>query len=191
MGHSIALNFEDGVTRFIECRPGETIADASYRLGIDIPLDCRDGVCGTCKCRVESGECDRGSYFEDALTGEEAAEGLALACQTRPKTDLVVAIAASSAACKTRGQTYRPRGRRVARGIHDQNPRLHLLYLRGGRRQHPFAQGLCHGSYRGWPPEWRRRGRLPVRPAAHGGRSPCLARRAERDAGEFLLRKVR
>ena len=60
MGHSIALNFEDGVTRFIECRPDETIADASYRLGINIPLDCRDGVCGTCKCRVEAGEYDRG-----------------------------------------------------------------------------------------------------------------------------------
>jgi benzoate/toluate 1,2-dioxygenase reductase component len=109
MGHSIALNFEDGVTRFIECRPGETIADASYSAGINIPLDCRDGVCGTCKCRVEAGEYDRGNYLEDALTEEEAAEGLALACQTRPKMDLVVAIAASSEACKTRGQTYRSR----------------------------------------------------------------------------------
>jgi benzoate/toluate 1,2-dioxygenase reductase subunit len=109
MDHSIALNFEDGVTRFIECRPGETIADASYRVGINIPLDCRDGVCGTCKCRVASGEYDRGSYLEDALTEEEAAEALALACQTRPKTDLVVAIAASSEACKTGGQTYRAR----------------------------------------------------------------------------------
>ncbi len=87
MGHRIALSFEDGVTRFIECRPDETITDASYRVGINIPLDCRDGVCGTCKCRVEAGEYDRGSYFEDALTEEEAAEGLALACQTRPKTD--------------------------------------------------------------------------------------------------------
>jgi benzoate/toluate 1,2-dioxygenase reductase subunit len=106
MPHAIALNFEDGVTRFIECRPDETIADASYRVGINIPLDCRDGVCGTCKCRVESGEYDRGSYLEDALTEEEAAAGLALACQTRPKTDLVVAIAASSEACRTGGQTY-------------------------------------------------------------------------------------
>jgi len=115
MGHSIALNFEDGVTRFIACRPDETIADASYRVGINIPLDCRDGVCGTCKCRVESGEYDRGSYLEDALTQDEAAEGLALACQTRPKTDLVVAIAASSEACKTGGQTYRARLRSVDR----------------------------------------------------------------------------
>jgi len=109
MDHSIALNFEDGVTRFIECRPDETIADASYRAGINIPLDCRDGVCGTCKCRVDSGEYDRGSYVEDALTEEEAAVGLALACQARPKTDLVVAIAASSEFCRTGDQTCRTR----------------------------------------------------------------------------------
>jgi benzoate/toluate 1,2-dioxygenase reductase subunit len=115
MGHSIALNFEDGVTRFIECRPDETIADASYRVGINIPLDCRDGVCGTCKCRVEAGEYDRGNYLEDALTEEEAAAGLALACQTRPKTNLVVSIAASSAACKTPGQMYRARLHSVER----------------------------------------------------------------------------
>jgi len=44
MVHSIALNFEDGVTRFIACGPDETIADACYRAGINIPLDCRDGV---------------------------------------------------------------------------------------------------------------------------------------------------
>jgi benzoate/toluate 1,2-dioxygenase reductase subunit len=115
MSNSIALRFEDGVTRFIECRPGETIADASYCIGINIPLDCRDGVCGTCKCRVESGEYDSGSYLEDALTNREAAEGLTLACQTRPKTDLVVAIAASAAACNTGAQTYRARLRSVDR----------------------------------------------------------------------------
>ena len=115
MDHRIALNFEDGVTRFIECGLDETIADASYRVGINIPLDCRDGVCGTCKCRVESGEYDCGSYLENALTEEEAAEGLALACQTRPKTDLVVAVAASSEACKTNSQTFRSRLRSVER----------------------------------------------------------------------------
>lgn len=106
MTHSIALNFEDGVTRFIECRTGETVADASYRVGINIPLDCRDGACGTCKCRVESGRYDGGSYIEDALTDEEAASGLALACQIRPESDLVLAIAASSEVCKTKGQSF-------------------------------------------------------------------------------------
>src|SRR5690349_17743655 len=115
MSHTIALNFEDGVTRFVECRPGETVADASYRVGINIPLDCRDGACGTCKCRVEAGAYDGGSYIEDALTDEEAAEGLALACQMRPKTDLVVAVAASSEVCKTKGQTLQARLRSVER----------------------------------------------------------------------------
>ena len=107
MGYNIALNFEDGVTRFIACDQSETVADASYRLGINIPLDCRDGACGTCKCRVESGEYDGGSYIEEALTDEEAAEGLALACQMRPKSDLVVGVFASSEVCKTKGQSFR------------------------------------------------------------------------------------
>lgn len=49
MTHQIALNFEDGVTRFIEANLGETVADAAYRQGINIPLDCRDGACGACK----------------------------------------------------------------------------------------------------------------------------------------------
>ena len=106
MTHSIALTFEDGVTRFVESRPGETVADAAYRLGINIPLDCRDGACGTCKCRVESGSYDGGSYIEDALTEEEAAAGLALACQARPRSDMVVAIPAASTACKTRPQGF-------------------------------------------------------------------------------------
>ena len=113
MSHTVALNFEDGFTRFIDCRAGETLADAAYGIGINIPLDCRDGACGTCKCRVQSGDYDGGSYIEDALTDEEAAEGLALACQMRPKTDVVVDIFASSEVCKTKGQTFQARVRSV------------------------------------------------------------------------------
>src|SRR3954449_13004333 len=115
MGHTIALNFEDGFTRFIEARADETVADASYRVGINIPLDCRDGACGTCKCRVQSGEYESGEYIEDALTEEEAAEGLALACQMRPKTDVVVDIFASSEVCKTKGQAFQARIKAVDR----------------------------------------------------------------------------
>lgn len=115
MAHTIALNFEDGFTRFVEGRPGETVADASYRVGINIPLDCRDGACGTCKCRVQSGEYESGDYIEDALTEEEAAEGLALACQMRPKSDVVIDIFASSEVCKTKGQTFQARLGQVER----------------------------------------------------------------------------
>ena len=72
MSHQIALTFEDGVTRFIECRDEETVADASYRPRINIPLDCRDGVCGTCKSFCESGEYELGDYvLDDAMTEDE------------------------------------------------------------------------------------------------------------------------
>jgi len=102
MSFQIALTFEDGLTRFIEGTPGETVADAAYRQGINIPLDCRDGACGTCKSFCESGRYDGGSYIEDALTDDEAEEGYCLTCQMRPASDLVLRIAASSELCKTK-----------------------------------------------------------------------------------------
>lgn len=49
MAYNIALQFEDGVTRIILCEATELVADAAYRQKINIPLDCRDGACGTCK----------------------------------------------------------------------------------------------------------------------------------------------
>ena len=107
MANKVALNFEDGITRFIDCRPGDTVADASYRVGINIPLDCRDGACGTCKGFCESGQYDGGSYIEDALTDEEAKKGYVLCCQMRPKSDCVIRIAATSNVCKTGVASYK------------------------------------------------------------------------------------
>jgi benzoate/toluate 1,2-dioxygenase reductase component len=91
MAHQIAFRFEDGVTRFIEANPTETVADAAYRQGVNIPLDCRDGACGTCKCLAESGRFEMGEYIEDALSEDEAARGYVLTCQMRAKGNCVVA----------------------------------------------------------------------------------------------------
>jgi benzoate/toluate 1,2-dioxygenase reductase subunit len=102
MTHRIALNFEDGVTRFIEARVGELVADAAYREGVNIPMDCRDGACGTCKCHCEQGDYSLGSYIEDAMTEEEASEGFVLTCQMKARSDCVIRIPASSAACKVK-----------------------------------------------------------------------------------------
>ena len=72
MSYQIALNFEDGVTRFIECDEGELVSNAAYRARINIPLDCRDGVCGTCKSFCESGKYSLGDYVVDeAMTEDE------------------------------------------------------------------------------------------------------------------------
>ncbi|MFG1381037.1 benzoate 1,2-dioxygenase electron transfer component BenC [Xanthobacter versatilis] len=115
MSHKIALSFEDGVTRFITCGTGETVADAAYRSGINVPFDCRDGACGTCKSHCESGAYDKGDYIEDALTEDEAAEGFVLTCQMRPKSDCVVKIAATSAMCKAGASTFSARLSRLER----------------------------------------------------------------------------
>jgi benzoate/toluate 1,2-dioxygenase reductase component len=102
MTHRIALNFEDGVTRFIEAKVGELVADAAYREGVNIPMDCRDGACGTCKCQCEQGDYTLGSYIEDAMTEEEAAEGFVLTCQMKAQSDCVIRIPASSTSCKVK-----------------------------------------------------------------------------------------
>src|SRR3954453_6620840 len=107
MDHRVALAFEDGVTRFITCRDDQTVADASYRARINIPLDCRDGACGTCKSLCESGEFDGGTYLEDALSEDEAASGYALPCSMKPRSDLVLQIPTTSAVAKTSAATHR------------------------------------------------------------------------------------
>jgi benzoate/toluate 1,2-dioxygenase reductase subunit len=104
--HQVALSFEDGVTRFISCAEGQTVADASYRARINIPLDCRDGACGTCKAFCESGEYDGGTYIEDALSPDESAQGYVLPCSMKPRSDLVLQIASTSAVAKTEAATY-------------------------------------------------------------------------------------
>lgn len=105
--HQVALNFEDGETRFITVADDQSIADAAYRQRINIPVDCNDGACGTCKAKWESGDYDPGTYVDDALSEQEAADGYLLACQAKPKQDMVVQIAMTSEAIKTQTQTYR------------------------------------------------------------------------------------
>lgn len=104
--HSVALAFEDGVTRFITCRDDQTVADASYRQRINIPLDCRDGACGTCKALCESGTYNGGSYISDALSDDEAAAGYVLPCCMKPTSDLVLQIASTSDVAKTQAAHY-------------------------------------------------------------------------------------
>jgi benzoate/toluate 1,2-dioxygenase reductase subunit len=100
MTYRIALNFEDGVTRFIDCKADETVADAAYRQGVNVPIDCRDGACGACKSSCESGSFALRDYIEDALSAEEAAQRMVLTCQMVPQSDCVVAVPTSSASCK-------------------------------------------------------------------------------------------
>jgi benzoate/toluate 1,2-dioxygenase reductase subunit len=130
--HQVALAFEDGVTRFITCAEDQTVADASYRARINIPLDCRDGACGTCKALCESGDYDGGTYIEDALSADEAAAGLVLPCSMRPRSDLVLQIASTSAVAKTSAATYKA----TVTGIERLSPTTMSLTLETEERDH-------------------------------------------------------
>lgn len=99
--YSIALNFEDGVTRVIQCDDDEKVTDAAFRQKINLPMDCRDGVCGTCKCFVEKGEYELEFYMDESMSDEEAEQGYALTCQMIPESDCVVRVPTTSALCKT------------------------------------------------------------------------------------------
>jgi benzoate/toluate 1,2-dioxygenase reductase subunit len=105
--YRIALNFEDGVTRFVDCGDTEKVLDAAFRQRINLPMDCSDGVCGTCKCRAEGGTYDLGDdYIDEALTQDEAGHGLVLTCQMIPRSDCVIAVPMSSSACRTGSSAF-------------------------------------------------------------------------------------
>src|SRR5687767_12124528 len=73
-----------------EVGEGESVLTAALRQDLVLPYGCRNGACGSCKGRIVEGEVDYGVYQKKALTEEEKAQGKALFCQARPKTDLVV-----------------------------------------------------------------------------------------------------
>lgn len=80
--YKIVLNFEDGVICFIDCKVGEKVFDVVFCVKINLLMDCFDGVCGICKCCVESGCYDFGDdYIDDVLIEDEKDGGFVLICQ--------------------------------------------------------------------------------------------------------------
>jgi CDP-4-dehydro-6-deoxyglucose reductase len=68
----------------------ETILEAALKHGYTLPYSCRDGVCGTCKGKVVTGQVDYGSHQESTLSEAEKAAGMALFCCAKPLSDLVL-----------------------------------------------------------------------------------------------------
>ncbi|WGM45948.1 Phenoxybenzoate dioxygenase subunit beta [Brevundimonas sp. NIBR10] len=67
--------------RVVRVGPDETIADALIAAGVDVPLSCEQGVCGTCMTRVIAGVVDhRDMYLSPA---EQAANDVMAICCSR------------------------------------------------------------------------------------------------------------
>jgi len=69
----------------------QTILDAAFQQGADYPSGCQSGNCGSCKSRLLSGKIEHGAFSEFALTEDEKAAGLILACRAMPRADCEVA----------------------------------------------------------------------------------------------------
>ena len=65
-----------------------TVLEAAEEAGVEIPFECRSGICGQCKTRLISGKVTMD--VQDALSPADRAKRLILACQARPVGDVVV-----------------------------------------------------------------------------------------------------
>lgn len=74
----------------IEIEEGQTILDACLRAGIYVSYQCGHGLCSTCKIDILEGDVDLGNASMFALMDFERDEGKALACCTKPLSDLVI-----------------------------------------------------------------------------------------------------
>jgi ferredoxin len=61
--------------------PERTVLEVAESIGVEIPNVCRAGVCGVCKVKLLSGSVTMA--VQDALTPEDKARNLILACQAR------------------------------------------------------------------------------------------------------------
>lgn len=68
----------------------ETVLEAALKHGYTLPYSCRDGVCGTCKGKIVTGQVDYGKYQDSTLSEDEKAAGMALFCCAKPLSDLVL-----------------------------------------------------------------------------------------------------
>ena len=70
--------------------PGEVILAAGIRQGIGLPYGCKDGACGSCKCKKLEGTVTHGAHQSKALSAEEEANGYILTCCATPHSDVVL-----------------------------------------------------------------------------------------------------
>jgi CDP-4-dehydro-6-deoxyglucose reductase len=76
-----------------EVRDGETVLKSGLEAGWNLPYSCRSGVCRTCRGKILDGRVDYGNVHPSYLPEEHRALGLALLCQAKPLSDVVVEVA--------------------------------------------------------------------------------------------------
>jgi NAD(P)H-flavin reductase/ferredoxin len=132
------VSVENSAIKF-PCDRSETVLNAAQRAGYELAYSCRKGVCGTCKCKLSSGEVR--SFSGDTLTDQERKSGLVLLCQTRPRSDLVIAPREIRKIDPFARRTLTARVFRIAR-VADDVTIVHLRFPAGIRVHFKAGQNL-------------------------------------------------
>ena len=82
--------------RTIEVPTGATILWAALDNRVDYPFGCQSGNCGACKSHLLKGEVAMEGYSEFALSDDEKARGLILACRAVPEERLPAGVLVAS-----------------------------------------------------------------------------------------------
>ncbi len=76
--------------RTFSVEPSETLLAGGIRQGVGLPYGCKDGACGSCKCKKISGTVVHGNHQEKALSAADEAAGMVLTCCATATSDLVL-----------------------------------------------------------------------------------------------------
>jgi CDP-4-dehydro-6-deoxyglucose reductase, E3 len=76
--------------RSFTVQPEQAILAAGMAQGVGLPYGCKDGACGSCKCKKLEGTVVHGVHQSKALSPEEEANGYILTCCGVPQSDLVL-----------------------------------------------------------------------------------------------------
>ena len=86
---SFAISVQPSGIQF-QAQAGESLLAAGIRQGIGLPYGCKDGACGSCKCKLVSGQVQQSNFQRKALSEEEEAQGFVLTCSASAMSDITL-----------------------------------------------------------------------------------------------------